>query len=485
MSARVLGGLVSLATLMGLLAPAGLGASSPATDLAIGPNRWETVGEGIANATGRHQTIGDTLKPGRETTFAVKVTNREDVPRAFTLSGTAGDERFEVTYLDQGWNDVTAQFVAGAYVISVDATARAFVWIRITAAETTDTGDAYTVLVRGQDEADATSFDVVRARVEVPPLSVWGVNYKGTLRCIVTFPRRTLRPGFRTGARFQVTNITDRKLDVYGIAHLIFRDAAGTALWDSAVRHGPIPGPGTLRPGETVELFAFDARVRWSGPLTVEPVCGIRRLQMPSVSFPVRAPGFTGTAAEAIAAAVAEPGSPFQVCPPGTVGEAATGTFPTPDGRDLPPLTLRCWAEVRQEDGFAVVSLNLVSPQDAPDLTIDESSGFPFGGELPGEDNMLALRWSFVVSDAYVRPYLSRSQARALGEGEGVFFYQLHRGQWFESGWSICGVESFGLSTDGESLLLDWITGCSGPATERQERRVTVLPGPDGRTLRT
>lgn len=462
--------------LVALTVPA-LGAAPPATDLAIGPNRWETVGERIANATGLHQTARDTPKPGAEATFAVKIINRQDVPRTFTLSGTRGDERFAVAYLDAEWNDVTAEVLAGTYALTVDATARGFLWIEVTAAETVDTGDALAVLVRGTDAADPSSFDVVRAKVEVPPLTVWGVNYKGTVRCTVTFPTRTLRPGFETGATFAVTNLTDRKLDVYGMGHLIFRDADGAELWDSAVDWGPIGGPGTLRPSETAELYGFDARVRWSGPLTVVPSCGVRRLPMPSVTLGVQTPGFSGTTSDAIAAAVAEPGSPFQACPPGPAGEPATGTFATPDGRDLPQLTLRCWAEVRQEDGFDVVALNLVSPQEAPDFTLAESGGFGFGGEeLPGDDNMLAARWSFVVTDAYARPYLSRSQARAMGEGEGVYYYELHHGGWLEGGWSVCNVWSYSLSTNGEWFPLDWITGCSGPATAQPDRRVTVLP---------
>lgn len=472
---RLLGSLVGAVLLVAVGTPA-LGGPPPATDLAIGANRWEMLGEGIANATGLHQTVRRTSKPGRSVDVAVKVINRLDVARSFTLSGTAGDERFSVAYLDAEWNDVTADVVAGTYELSVDATARGYLWIEVTAAETADTGDELAVLVRGTDAADPASLDVVRARVEVPPLTVWGVNYEGTIRCTATFPTRTLRPGFETGVTFRVTNISDGPLDVYGFGHLLFRDQAGIQLWDSAQYWGPIGGPGTLRPGQTKEMYGFDARVRWSGPLTIVPSCGVRRLPMPRVTLGVETPGFSGTDDDAIAAAVAEPGSPFQACPPGPSGEANTGTFETPDGRDLPPLTLRCWAEVRREDGFDVVALSLVSPQDAPDFTLGESSGFPFGEDLPGDANMLAARWSFVVTDTSIRPYLARTQSRAMGEGDGLYDYQLHHGAWTEGGWSICNVWSSSLSPNGEWFILDWITGCSGPATARPERRVTLLP---------
>jgi hypothetical protein len=119
-------------------------------------------------------------------------------------------------------------------------------------------------------------------------------------------------------------------------------------------------------------------------------------------------------------AAVAEPGSPWQVCPPGPFGEPATGVFETPDGQDLPSLTLRCWASVRREEGFDVVSLHLVSRSDAPAYEIGEGTEIGWWEGLPGEANMLVLRWSFVVTTEDARPYLSQMCARALGEGETV-----------------------------------------------------------------
>jgi hypothetical protein len=95
-------------------------------------------------------------------------------------------------------------------------------------------------------------------------------------------------------------------------------------------------------------------------------------------------------------------GSPFQACPPGPNGDANTGFFSTPDGQDLPPMTLRCWATVTQEDGSDTASLQLVSPSDAPDYSIPEDL-FPFGGQPPGTDNMAASRWGFVVTAGSVR----------------------------------------------------------------------------------
>jgi hypothetical protein len=179
---------------------------------------------------------------------------------------------------------------------------------------------------------------------------------------------------------------------------------------------------------------------------------------MPRVVLPVEQPGAPATPADAIAVAIAVDGSPFQACPPGPNGEANTGSFSTPDGQDLPPMTLRCWATVTEEDGFDTVSLQLVSPSDAPDYTIPED-GFPFGEQLPGTDNMAASRWGFVVTSDTVRPYLALEQSRALGHGQSSF-YQLHDGHW-SSDPSSCGYGSYGASLTGEYFLLDWITGCT------------------------
>jgi hypothetical protein len=183
-------------------------------------------------------------------------------------------------------------------------------------------------------------------------------------------------------------------------------------------------------------------------------------MTMPSVTLPVEAPGAPATVGDAIADVVAVPGSPFQACPPGPSGAARTGSFETPDGRTLPPLTLRCWAEVTRADGFDVVSLELVSPQDAPDFTIPENT-FVFGpAPLPGTDNMLAARWDFVVTADSVIPYYAIMYDRALGRGTS-YFYLLHHGTWENGGGGSCGYEGAALSTNGETFFLDWISGCT------------------------
>jgi hypothetical protein len=259
-----------------------------------------------------------------------------------------------------------------------------------------------------------------------------------------------------------LTNLTDRTLPPqYAYGYLVFRDASGTKLWDTSPKfEGPTPGTGSIGPHETVKVFVYDTRVRWSGPLSVTPVCDRLRLTMPTVVLPVASPGAPASVDDAIHAAVAVSESPFQACPPGPNGAATTGSFDAPDERSLPPLTLRCWAEVRQEDGFDVVSLELVSPSDAPDYTIPEDT-FVFGpAPLPGTDNMLAARWSFVVTADAVIPYYAIMFDRALGSGTS-YFYELHDGAWRLGGYGPCGYEGAALATTGDWFFLDWIAACT------------------------
>jgi hypothetical protein len=128
------------------------------------------------------------------------------------------------------------------------------------------------------------------------------------------------------------------------------------------------------------------------------------------------------------------------------------------------------------------VSLHLVSPSDAPAHEIAEDPSLGWWEELPGEANMLAVRWSFVVTAEDVRPYLLQMSARALGEGEAVT-YALSGGVWEVWGGGPCGYESMGYAPTGEVLILDWISGCVQTAPAGTEPLPRLLRTPDGRTF--
>jgi hypothetical protein len=141
---------------------------------------------------------------------------------------------------------------------------------------------------------------------------------------------------------------------------------------------------------------------------------------------------------------------------------------------------MRCWAEVRQESGFDVVSLNLVSPSDGPDYTIAEDSYFFGPPDLPGDDSFLAARWSFVVTDDRVRPYIAITFDRGVGDGK-AYEYEWHHGKWEVGGWTRCGFEGAAVAFIGTYFFLDFITGCSGnaasPGAPNRTRITIAEPG--------
>lgn len=435
-------------------------AATTAPDLWV-YGRNGTIGEGVISATGRGERLSIDVSPSDERWVAVSVKNRGSEDAAFAVTATLPSGPFTVTFEADG-QDVTEALTSGTYEPAIRAGKRLLMYAVAVVASDAQTGDTGELRMTGRP-AGGGDADQVRVVMSVPPIRVWGVNYTGTVRCEATFPLRLLQPGYKTRVSFRLTNISHHDVSVYGFGTLRFLDASGNELWSSNPPwEGPVWGT-TLRPGRTKRMYAFDSRVRWSGPLTIVPVCGGLRVNMPNVVLPVAEPGAPATAADAIHAAVSVPGSPFQACPPGPTGSANTGTFSTPDGRDLPPLTLRCWAEVDEEQGFDVVSLQVVSPSDAPEYSIPVDQGF-FGPELPGTDNMLASRWDFVVTADVVRPFLSRMQSRAMGEGTG-YDYDLHQGEWSVGGYGQCGYWAYGASVNGETFMLDWITGCDQTAT--------------------
>jgi hypothetical protein len=347
--------------------------------------------------------------------------------------------------------------VAGEYPVEVSAGKSTYVGVEVSASESTDTGDQATFVLSGS-LAGGSPIDVVEAVVHVPPVRVWAVDYRGQFRCEATIPQRTMQPGYDTEVVFRVTNLTDRNRALqFGAGTLRFSDASGEELWETQPYGGPAFS-SEIGAHRTRRIMTLDTAVRWSGPLTIRPMCG--SLDLPEVEVDVAAPGAPADDQAAVDATVATPGSPFQSCDPRADGSTTTGVFYPPDGADLPPLSIRCWTDVRREDGFTVVALNLISPQDAPDYEISEQPQVRFGGAPPpGEDNFLAVRWSFVVTADDVRPYIALSVSRAVTDDRYSPYYELRGGGWTNGGKSLCGHEGYS-SSDGSVLSIDWVTAC-------------------------
>lgn len=444
-----------IAGILGLpAAPAGAGSQGP-LDLSLLAGRQE-VGRAAVSTDSSTQSLRRSVQPGASTYLTLRVHNTSSSRRAFELEGSPSTDLFTVSYTHQP-GDVTAAMVAGGYQVEIGAGKSTHIGVEIFASESTDTGDRATFVLSGS-LAGGSTLDAVEAIIPVPPVRVWAVDYRGHFRCEATIPRRTLQPGYNSGVVFRVTNLTDRKRPLrFAAGTLRFSNASGEELWETQPYGGPA-FTSELGPHRTRKIPTLDTAVRWSGPLSIRPICG--SLDLPEVEVEVAAPGAPADDQAAVDAAVATPGSPFQSCEPKADGSTTTGVFAPPDGAALPALSIRCWTDVRREEGFTVVALNLVSPEDAPDYEISEEPQVRFGGSPPpGEDNFLAVRWSFVVTADEVLPYIALSVSRAVSDDRYSPYYELRGGQWTRGGKSLCGHEGYS-SSDGSVLSIDWVTVC-------------------------
>ena len=316
-----------------------------------------------------------------------------------------------------------------------------------------------------------------------PSIVLRGENARGTLRCTALYPNiqpDLPPPGHEIEFAVFARNLSDRDQTIGSRGYLLIRRVGGPVVWST--QDGAGGGePPERRIGPDRRRFIGDGvatRVRWSGPLEIRPVCPGTGVKMPWVTMDVPVATPPASDADAIASVAAFPGSPWADCVPSTSG-TVTGELGPPDGAALPPLTVRCWADIRHEDGFDVVALSMVSPADAPDFTIPEPSdvdeAFFAGGDLPGEDPMLAMRWSLVVTADEVRPVLFQMRDRTIGSGD-VPGYQLKGGNWTTYPRAACGFSSFGFVPDGRVLFLDWYTACEAAGTT-SATRTRILRG--------
>lgn len=419
-----------------------------------------SAGKDIVNRTGNHQALRKAIRPGNTAGFVLDIRTGSRVEEVVDISGPASDETFGISYRDGNGNDVTTAVTTSGYATSISARHSEVLFVSVTADSGALAGESAVLSLTAQDRDAQAQVDKVKALVEVPPLRTWAVNYGGSLRCTATFETRILEPGEPTGVKFTLTNLTDHELSTSSNGYLIFRDAQGKRLWDSAPKFAGLPPTSrAIGAHQRIRLVANDAPVRWSGPLDLVPICKGLRLKVPPVTMTVRAPGAPEDDASAIARALEFEGNPFTRCPPPPGGETRTGSIPVPDGRPAPSLEVGCWAEIRHEDGFDVVALNLVSPPNGPKYTIDENADPYEPHPLPGDGNFLSARWAFVVSSTEARPFISLTLDRTVGSGV-AYAYELQEGVWSFSGERACSSEGFSADYTGSTFLLQWVGSC-------------------------
>lgn len=274
-------------------------------------------------------------------------------------------------------------------------------------------------------------------------------NGDGTARCSAEVPG-VVEPGRPTGVRAWIENLSDEPIthNVGGsVASVVVYGAEGRLLWDSLSALGPdraviAIGDTPLEPGGRKELAVIDVPVRWSGPLTVVVACSLQSngsFELASVDVEVAVPGPTPDREFALARAFEGTGALFDEC--GTDGTARVGQIAPPGGAaDVPPMQVRCAAEVELHAGFAVVTIHFESPPDAPaDFRVPRylhEIAFP-----DGVDPVLAGRWMFVVTDEDVFEAIGLQTAYWSPSGAALAIYSFDEDEGWYRGEGACDTQ--------------------------------------------
>jgi hypothetical protein len=256
------------------------------------------------------------------------------------------------------------------------------------------------------------------------------------LGCSARVEDATVAPGDTARILVTLTNDGDRALTYEPrdtTEFYVVRGVDGGVLFDKwasmPIHPGPAPVSLDLPPGQTATI-PVELGIRWPGPLSVLVPCphtGVELPALPAVGINVVPPGPAPNAEQALTDVLAATDGLFDQCEPGRNGEEVTGRILPPDGvTDLPPMEARCAALVEVFDGFVRITVQIVSPPDAPPIEIRE------GHE--GLDDMGApasvFRWTFVATDASVSPVVEPWSEGFAGSGVHGVEFAWTAGRW-------------------------------------------------------
>jgi hypothetical protein len=291
-------------------------------------------------------------------------------------------------------------------------------------------------------------------RPSEPRVVTSSVRLGGGLECTASVPAE-VQPGGPVGLRFSHENHGSEPVEVSFHEASGFRGGGTSFLvrgidgreFDLAdeyrslfVSGGPYREPIRLSPGESYTSPPIGPRVRWGGPLTIEPRRSGKRLEPLTVQVAVV--GNTPGVADALRRA-AQDAAIFEHCMPQPDGGPVVGRIAPPDGALFDPLRARCWAEVRTYDGFAAVTFAVLSPPSAPAVPLTE---YLADLRVPDEEPSEAFQWAFVVTESEVLsvdgPAYRASMPPMLVEVQ----YEWEEGSWrhFDPGETCGGGLSYG-----------------------------------------
>jgi hypothetical protein len=257
------------------------------------------------------------------------------------------------------------------------------------------------------------------------------------LRCTVTLPP-VVQPGRDLPLTFSIENVTGAPVDEpSGYSSVQIQDGDGMT-WDTADLSAAYGGSGggysppqQIAPG-AAETSTADVAVQFPGPLSVIPVCAGQT--MPPLSTDVADPGTTPAPGAAVARAVAATSGLFAGCAP-TPSEATVGTVVSPDHANS--MDVRCSATVRAAPGFAIVTLLMNTPANAPAPNV--SDGFVVPAEITAKGDTEAIVWRFVVTPNNVYPVGASTHTSTRGYDAMEPVYSVGARGWHGGGASRCG----------------------------------------------
>jgi hypothetical protein len=282
----------------------------------------------------------------------------------------------------------------------------------------------------------------------------------GRLRCTAQLSR-VLQAGRMTGLSFTLHNVTSATVTVdisESSFAFVLRAARGTT-YDSTIAleggsGGPAPFPTPIPAGASRTFRQTDVWLRWSGPVSIQPVCfGVR---LPPLRTTVTAPGPPPGETQAIADVVAAAGHLFDKCRPLRAGVSVIGTIDPPSG-NAPPMRAACSIALHREGGFWVAQTLALVPPNLSGVKISE----PYERlTMPASSSSAeAVAWEFVDTANGALPVATNTADATRASSAMAPNWEWTGTRWEGPGGSRCG----GTLTSGGSsphAYIEFISAC-------------------------
>jgi hypothetical protein len=290
-------------------------------------------------------------------------------------------------------------------------------------------------------------------------------KYPG-IRCTASIPD-VVQPGGKLGLELTLENLsgsTRHDISPYAPFTASIVDADGTT-WESSDQPGFGGGgyipPEPFPPGATKHANVDPFPIEFPGPLKVTPACLGEPL--PAMAVQVADPSATPAPQDAVRRAVSATNGLFDGCTPTLTG-SVVGTVSPPDDPSR-TLKVRCAAQVKSEQGFAVVTLVMSTPSSADTPSIPDgpltAAGLPGSPPLTQDNGAETLAWRFVVTSTDVVPVESATHFKTHNADVMIAEYEVSQNGWKGGGATRCGGDAYVGGSSGQSAVIAFTDACA------------------------